>query len=112
MRARAARAAVRAAAAHYQATVLRAFGQVADALRALQHDAEVLAARQRARDVAHAELALMRERLRAGDVGRLQLLRVQREAERADIGWLRARAARERDTAQLFLALGGNPAGA
>ncbi len=111
-RARAARAAVRAAAAHYQATVLRAFGQVADALRALQHDAEVLAARQRARDVAHAELALMRERLRAGDVGRLQLLRVQREAERADIGWLRARAARERDTAQLFLALGGNPAGA
>jgi NodT family efflux transporter outer membrane factor (OMF) lipoprotein len=106
-RQRAARDAVRAAAAHYQGTVLRAFGQVADALQALQHDAQALAARQRALAAARAALALTRAEVDAGSVGRLPLLAAQRRCVQAEIAWIGARAQRQLDTVRLFLSIGG-----
>jgi outer membrane protein TolC len=59
---RAALAAFKAAAADYQQTVLLAFGQVADLLQALTHDARLLAAQQRALDTAAESVRLQRHR--------------------------------------------------
>jgi len=106
-RSQAARDALAAAAADYQHTVLTAFGQVADALSALQHDAQMLDAQQSAVDVSQDNLALTRESYEAGHVGILQVLDAERAANQARIGLVRAQAQRFRDTAQLYLALGG-----
>ncbi|MGH8539219.1 MAG: efflux transporter outer membrane subunit, partial [Stenotrophobium sp.] len=53
--------AMHAALADYEQTVLQSFGQVADVLSALDHDAEHLAAQQKALDLADASLKLTRE---------------------------------------------------
>ncbi len=105
---RAAEDAARAALAKYEQTVLTAFGQVADVLASLQHDAEQAAAQQRALQVAQSSLALTRESYAAGNVGVLQVLDAERLAQRARIGVARVRAARMRDTAELIVALGGD----
>jgi NodT family efflux transporter outer membrane factor (OMF) lipoprotein len=104
---RAAEAATRAALAAYEQTVLEAFRQVADALAALQHDAEQTATEQRALEVAESNLALTRESYAAGNVGVLQIVEAQRNVEQARIGVVRARAAHVQDTAELIVALGG-----
>jgi NodT family efflux transporter outer membrane factor (OMF) lipoprotein len=52
--------AFRGSLATYQQTVLQAFGQVADTLQALAHDADLVAAARHALDVADASLALQR----------------------------------------------------
>ncbi|MGH8850544.1 MAG: efflux transporter outer membrane subunit [Casimicrobiaceae bacterium] len=107
---RAATEAMRASAANYQQTVLQAFKQVADALEALQHDAELLDAQAKALDSARANADLARESYRAGNVGVLQVLDAQRLFQGARLGYVRAKAQRYVDTAQLFLALGGTDA--
>lgn len=110
---RAAEAAARAAAARYEQTVLTAFGQVADVLTALQHDAEQSAAQQRALEAAESSLALTRASYEAGNVGVLQILDAERLLQRARIGVARARAQRLQDAAELIVALGGSsPLGA
>lgn len=109
---RAAEAAARAALARYEQTVLTAFGQVADVLAALEHDAEQSAAQQRALEAAESNLSLTRASYEAGNVGVLQVLDAERLVQRARIGVARACAQRLQDTAELILALGGNsPAG-
>ena len=105
---RASDAAMKAVLARYEQTVLSAFGQVADVLAALEHDAEQSAAQQRALDVAESSLALTRESYSAGNVGVLQILDAERLAQRARIGVARARAQRMQDTAELIVALGGD----
>jgi NodT family efflux transporter outer membrane factor (OMF) lipoprotein len=107
---RAAQYAMQAALAQYQQTVLQSFGQVADVLTALQHDAEQLAAQQNALDTSEANLRLTRESYSAGNVGVLQVLDAERLLQQARLGFSRAQAQRYQDTAQLFLALGGNSA--
>jgi outer membrane protein TolC len=97
-----------AALAKYEQTVLTAFGQVADVLAALEHDAEQTTAQQRALDVAESNLTLTRESYSAGNVGVLQILDAERLAQRARIGVARARAQRMQDTAELIVALGGD----
>ena len=104
---RAALAAMRASLANYEQVVLTAFGQVADALEALDHDAEQLATQAHARDAAQANLELTRRSYREGNVGVLQVLDAERLSQRAQLGYVRAKAQRYLDTAQLFLALGG-----
>ncbi len=91
----------------YRQTVLSAFGQVADLLRALEHDAQLLAAEQRAMTVAQASLNLTQEAYRAGQASLLQVLDAQRLAAQAQLGYIRAKAQRYQDTAQLFAAMGG-----
>jgi len=105
---RAAIDAVRAAAANYEQTVLAAFAQVADALDALDHDAEQLSAQAHAQEAARDSLDLTRKSYNEGSVGVLQVLDAERLYQQARLGYVRANSQRYFDTAQLFLALGGN----
>ena len=75
---RASEAAMKAALASYEQTVLTAFGQVADVLAALEHDAQQTAAQQHALDVAESNLSLTRESYSAGNMGVLQILDAER----------------------------------
>jgi NodT family efflux transporter outer membrane factor (OMF) lipoprotein len=105
---RAAVAAMRASAANYEQTVLAAFGQVADSLQALDHDAEELDAQARAQDAARENVDLTRKSYIEGNVGVLQVLDAERLYQRARLGYVRAQSKRYVDTLQLFLALGGS----
>lgn len=91
----------------YRQTILQSFGQVADVLRALEHDAELIAADRRALDIAEASLKLTQDSFAAGQASFLQVLVAQRLFQEAQLGYVRARAQRYLDTAQLYVALGG-----
>ena len=99
--------AYRAALAAYRQTVLAAFGQVADTLRALGHDTALLDAEHQALAVARASLRMQRASYAAGRSDLLQLLDAERSVERARLGNARATAQRYVDSAQLLVALGG-----
>ncbi|HYK25913.1 MAG TPA: efflux transporter outer membrane subunit [Steroidobacteraceae bacterium] len=96
-----------ASAARYQQVVLDSFGQVADLLDALSHDAELLAAQSNALAAAQSSADLARESYAAGNTGVLQVLDAQRQRLTASVGLLKAEGQQRVDTAQLFLALGG-----
>jgi NodT family efflux transporter outer membrane factor (OMF) lipoprotein len=104
---RAAVDALRASAAEYQEIVLESFGQVADLLEALEHDAEQLDAQNDAQQTAQSSLDLARQSYQEGNAGVLQVLDAERAYQRARLGYVRAEAQRYIDTAELFLALGG-----
>lgn len=107
---RAAIDAMHASAAVYEQTVLEAFGQVADMMDALNHDAEQIDAQAQAQQAAQSGLELARASYAEGNSGVLQVLDAQRSYQQARLGYVRAEAQRYMDTAQLFLALGGtNP---
>lgn len=108
---RAALQAVQASAANYQQTVLESFGQIANLLRATQHDEELLAAQTRAADTARASVDLARQSYSAGNVGVLSVLDAERQSVRARLGVLQAQSRRFVDTAQLLLATGGSSLG-
>jgi NodT family efflux transporter outer membrane factor (OMF) lipoprotein len=93
--------------ATYRDTVLVSFGQVADLLRALEHDAQFLDANRTALDTAQASLDLVDESYRAGQASLLQVLDAQRLLFQARLGFVRAKAQRLQDTAQLYVAMGG-----
>jgi NodT family efflux transporter outer membrane factor (OMF) lipoprotein len=105
---RAAMDAMRGSAANYEQTVLAAFGQVADSLQALDHDAEQLDAQTHAEEAARENLDLTRKSYSEGNVGVLQVLDAERLYQQARLGYVRAQAQRYMDTVQLFLALGGS----
>lgn len=96
-----------AALATYKQTVLSSFGQVADAMEALSHDAELLDAQRRALASADASLQLTRTTYQYGNVGVLQVLDAQRLDEQARLGLVRAQAQRYLDTVQFLTAMGG-----
>jgi NodT family efflux transporter outer membrane factor (OMF) lipoprotein len=104
---RAAVAAYDQAASQYRATVLSAFEDVANALRALQADADGLAAAVAAEQAADNSLALSREQFQLGAISYTTLLNAQQLAQQARITLVQAQAARFSDTAALFQALGG-----
>jgi NodT family efflux transporter outer membrane factor (OMF) lipoprotein len=104
---RAARAAYDAADAQYRATVLAAFQNVADALRALQLDAATLRAQQNALRAASDTLGLGRGQYQLGAITYVILLNAQRSYQQARLAVVQAQAARLADTAALFQALGG-----
>jgi len=104
---RAALDALQASAARYQQVVLDSFGQVADLLDALDHDAQLVAAQANARDTSQASLELARQSYQAGNSGLLQVLDAQRERQRAQLGLLQAQSRQYLDTIQLLLAVGG-----
>ena len=93
--------------ATYQQTILLAFGQVADVLSALEHDAELVSASHRSVDIAGASLALQRSGYAAGKTSALQLIVAENTYSSARLGYVRAIGQRLSDTAQLFIALGG-----
>jgi NodT family efflux transporter outer membrane factor (OMF) lipoprotein len=104
---RAAKAAYDMAEAQYRSTVLAAFQNVADALRALQLDAATLKAQYAALRAASATLDLARGQYRLGAIAYLTLLNSQRSYAQARLALVQAQAARFADTAALFQALGG-----
>ncbi len=104
---RAAEAAFEASAAQYRNTVLMAFQNVADVLRALQADAMALKAQDRATQAAFASLDLTRSQYRLGSIPYVNLLNAQRTYQQARLTLVQAQAARLADTAALFQALGG-----
>lgn len=104
---RAAVAAYDLAAAQYRETVLLAFQNVADTLRALEMDARSLQAQSDAWTAARDSLEVTRRQYQAGGAGYLALLDAQRQYQQASVSLVQARAARYADTAALFQALGG-----
>jgi NodT family efflux transporter outer membrane factor (OMF) lipoprotein len=104
---RAAEAGLDKAAADYQSTVLGAFQNVADALRALELDAENLKAQAQAEQSASNSLELVRVQYHDGAASYLQELDATRQYQSAKLGLIQARAARLADTVALYTALGG-----
>ncbi len=93
--------------ATYRQTVLQAFGQVADTLRALGHDAQLADAERRALDAANEALDLQRFSYAAGKTDVLRLVDAERSTQQARLGHVRAQAQRLLDSAQLMVAMGG-----
>ncbi len=93
--------------ATYRQTVLGAFEQVADSLKALEHDAEGLQAQVEAQRAAGEALNLLQVNYRAGLVAFPDVLTADVQFHQATIGWLQALAQRHQDTVALFVALGG-----
>ncbi len=107
-RKRAADAALDQVAATYRETVLTAFQNVADALHALDADADALEAASRAVIAAERSLGVARQQLELGSVSYLALLNAQLAYQQALLSQSQARASRYADTAALFQALGGS----
>jgi outer membrane protein TolC len=107
-RKRAADAALDEAAAQYRFTVLTAFQNVADALHALESDADALNAAGRAEEAAQKSLNVAHRQLELGSVNYLALVNSEQTYQQAVVSLAQARANRYVDTAALFQALGGS----
>jgi len=106
-RRQAAKAALDVAAAQYSSTVNVAFQNVANALVAIQRDAETLQAALAAQKTAAASLAVARSQYAAGAGTYLNVLTAEQQDYSARLNLISARAARFTDTVALFQALGG-----
>jgi NodT family efflux transporter outer membrane factor (OMF) lipoprotein len=107
-RKRAADAALDQAGAVYRSAVLTAFQNVADALHALDTDADALGAAARAESAAQKSLDVVQHQLELGSVSYLALINAEQTYQQASISLTQARANRYADTAALFQALGGS----
>jgi NodT family efflux transporter outer membrane factor (OMF) lipoprotein len=103
----AAEASYDAAAAMYRKTVLAAFQDVADTLRALESDAKSLQAQSEAERYASDSLKLARNQFESGAISYLALLDAENAEQKSRIALVQAEAQRFADTAALFQALGG-----
>ncbi|MEJ2170077.1 MAG: efflux transporter outer membrane subunit [Desulfobacterales bacterium] len=90
----------------YHQTVLQAFLNVSDALRALESDARTLKAQFEAETAAKDTLELTQKQFQFGAVSYLSLLDAQRQYQQVRISLIQAQAARFADTAALFQAVG------
>ena len=104
---RAAEAGLDQASAEYRITLLTAFQNVADSLRALEFDAQSLQAQVEAQRASAASLELVNVQYREGAASQLQVLDATRQFQFARIAVIEARTARLADSAALFAALGG-----
>jgi NodT family efflux transporter outer membrane factor (OMF) lipoprotein len=92
--------------ASYRATVLGAFQQVADALRALQNDGAAARDQDRARQALCAQVRLAEAGYRSGATDQSTVLLATVDCQNARAAWARLTATRLQDTAALFIALG------
>lgn len=104
---RAAKAAYVEAAQQYRSTVLTAFQNVADALVALQEDAQALQAAATAARAATRTLDLSQLQLHHGYIGVFELLVAEQAYQQAQMTLAQNEANRFADTAALYQALGG-----
>ena len=95
------------ASAQYRQVVLNAFQNVADTLRALQHDAEAFRAQTQFEVASKNAYEITRKQYYMGGVTYVSLLIAERQYQQAVITRIQAQAARYNDTAALFQALGG-----
>lgn len=98
--------------AQYRQTVLAAFAQVADALRALQADGRVLEAQSEAERDARDTLALQQASYSAGLASYVDLLTFDMQYHNAAIARLQTLTLRYQDTVSLLAASGGGWDGA
>ncbi len=91
----------------YRQVVLSAFVQVADTVRALEHDAETMQAESESVKFSEDSLHLMQVNYQAGMINYLQVLVADIQYHQAKLGYLQAQAQRLQDTTALFVALGG-----
>lgn len=96
-----------AVAAQYRQTVLAAFQQVADTLRALSHDADAVEAQTEAVDTAEKAMRLVDANYQAGIATYLQVLTSDTQYLQAKTAYVQALAQRLQDTVALYVALGG-----
>ncbi|PIP44374.1 MAG: RND transporter, partial [Deltaproteobacteria bacterium CG23_combo_of_CG06-09_8_20_14_all_60_8] len=108
---RAALAAFDAAAAHYQSVVLESLRNVADALRALENDAQRLTALSAADIAAQGSLTSMQRRYGLGAASYIQLLISQQQSQQTRINLIEAQAQRLVDSVALYQAMGGGKSG-
>jgi NodT family efflux transporter outer membrane factor (OMF) lipoprotein len=106
-RKRAAEAALDVAAAQYSSTVNTAFQNVANALVAIERDAETLQAALAAQKTAAASLAVATSQYQEGAGTYLTVLTAEQTDFSSRLNLITARAARFTDTVALFQALGG-----
>ena len=104
---RAAEAAYDQARGQYQQTVLGAFRNVADALRAIESDALALQTQVAAADLARQSLELVNRQYAVGALNYLALIDAQLAVQQTRIALVQAQAARYADSAALLQALGG-----
>ena len=104
---KASQAAYEQAAQAYRATVLVAFQNVADTLRALDADTQTLNAQAQVESISKEALDLSTKQYQLGATSYLVLLDAQRTYQQALVNLIAAKAARYADTAALFQALGG-----
>lgn len=104
---RAALAAFDAAAANYQNVVLESLRDVADALRAVDHDAQALAALAAADTAAQGSLQAMERKYALGASSYLQLLIAQQQAQQTRTDLIAAQARRLADSVAVYQAVGG-----
>jgi NodT family efflux transporter outer membrane factor (OMF) lipoprotein len=104
---KAAEAALEQAEALYRSTVITAFQNVADALRALQADARAMQAAVHSEETAKASLDVVERQLNEGQVNQLAVLNAQQTYLIAAVVRVQTEANRLADTAALFMALGG-----
>jgi NodT family efflux transporter outer membrane factor (OMF) lipoprotein len=93
--------------AQYRQTVLQAFQNVADTLRALQNDAQALKDYKEAEVSTRDTLRITQQQYFQGGVSYLNLITAEGQYQQAVISRVQAQAARYNDTAGLFQALGG-----
>jgi NodT family efflux transporter outer membrane factor (OMF) lipoprotein len=99
--------AYREALATYRQTVLAAFAQVADVLKALDYGAKSLKEQAVALESAKRVLQLTQENYQAGIASYLDFLNADSQYQQARIGYIQAKTQRYQNTAALFNALGG-----
>jgi NodT family efflux transporter outer membrane factor (OMF) lipoprotein len=104
---RAAQALYEQAAWNYRSTVITAFQNVADSLRAIQNDADAVKASSDFEKAAKISLDLAQQQMQTGNANVLLLLNAQVTYENAVITLVTAQANRVSDTAALYQALGG-----
>jgi len=104
---RAAKQALKQAAAQYQSTVIAAYQNVADALHLSLSDADALAADVEAEKSAKVTYDLTRRQMERGYVDTLTLLNAETAYQQTLLTRVQAQAARYGDTVALFQALGG-----
>jgi NodT family efflux transporter outer membrane factor (OMF) lipoprotein len=104
---RAAIQAYKASLSDFQQAVAAGFQQVADALRALEFDAQTVEAQSESLATADQTLRLVEANHRAGLANYLQVLSADSQYQQARLGFVQAQALRLQDTAALFVSLGG-----
>jgi NodT family efflux transporter outer membrane factor (OMF) lipoprotein len=106
-RKRSAQAALEVAAAQYSSTVNSAFQAVANALVAIERDAETLQASLQSLQTAEASLKVAQAQFQAGGITYVSVLQTEQTYQTARLNLVSAQAARFTDTVALFQALGG-----
>ena len=97
--------------ASYKQTVLAAFAEVADILRALEHDGELMQTEAQAVKDATLALDLLKANYQAGTANYLQVMVTDIQYHKAKISYLQAEAQQLQDTTALFVAMGGKLTG-